>query len=357
MTSHAFELSRLTSMEPGPRRDKIALALAATLSDQLMARAETAEVIGDLLMSLLVAASRELRISIAGKLADATWAPRELALALALEDFEIAEPVVARCRALLEDDLLTIAERGGTAHRRAIAGRPDVTERVCDAVAAAIEPEVLVALLENHRAFLSPGALRICIEAARNEAALHRPLVDRDDLPAEFVEAVYLVVADSLRAEIALKYHVDEQALRRVIGAAVREAASPDAEPDSVDEETAALIRALDDSGSLTPDFIIRAAREGRGIIFEHAVSRLADIELADVRAALAKHGPWAAALCCRTCDIQRRDFPSLVTALVSDGRLQPTISSTVERAAAQTFVSHSPASAADALRRIARAD
>lgn len=357
MTSQAFELSRLTAMEPGPRRDKITLALADSLADRRLTRSETAEVIGDLLMTMIVAASRELRMNIAGKIADASWAPRELALSLALDEFEVAEPVVARCRALVEDDLLTIAERCGSAHRRAIAGRPDVTERVCDAVSAAAELEVLVALLENHRASLSPGALRICIEAARSQSALHRPLADRDDLPPEFVEAVYLVVADSLRAEIGLKYQVDEQSLRRVIGAAVREASTPDAELDAADEEIAALVRALEESGSLTADFITRAVREGRGGIFEHAVARLGCFEIAEIRAALAKHGPWAAALCARICDIPRRDFSTLVLGLVKDGRLAPTVSSTVERASAQTFVSHSPASAADALRRIARPD
>jgi uncharacterized protein (DUF2336 family) len=357
MTSHAFELSRLTSMEPGPRRDKITLALADTLADRRLSHAETAEVIGDLLINLVVTASRELRMSIAGKVADASWAPRELALSLALDDYEVAEPVVARCRALLEEDLLTIAERGGAGHRRALAGRSDMTERLCDAVAAAGELEVLVALLENHRACLSPGALRICIEAARNQAALHRPLADRNDLPPEFVEAVYLVVADSLRAEISLKYQVDEQSLRRVIGAAVRETAAADGEAAAVDEETAALVRTLQDSGSLTPEFILRAVREGKGVIFEHAASRVAHMDVADIRAALQKHGPWAAALCARICEISRRDFAALVLGLVKGGRMPPAISSTVERAAAQTFVSHSPASAADALRRIARAD
>jgi hypothetical protein len=126
---------------------------------------------------------------------------------------------------------------------------------------------------------------------------------------------------------------------------------------DAIDAENAALTRALQQSGSLTAEFVIRAVRDGHPEMLEHSVARLADIDLAQVRAAIDQHGPWAAALCCRVCDIPRRDFPSLISALVRSGRMPPVVSSSVERAAAQTFVSHSPTSAADALRRIARAD
>jgi uncharacterized protein (DUF2336 family) len=219
------------------------------------------------------------------------------------------------------------------------------------------EPEVLVALLQNRLARLTPAALRTCIDVAGREPGLQRPLASREDLPQEFVEAVYLVVSDALRAEIATRYSVDEVSLRRVIGAAVQESATPLPNGSVADAEMAALTRALQQSGALTGQFVARSVREGRAEMLEHAVSRIADIDIAHVRLALEKHGAWAAALCCRICDIPRRDFSDLVVRLVKAKRMPPVQSSAVERAAAQTFVAHSPASAADALRRIARAD
>ncbi len=355
MLAHTFELSQLTSMEPGPRRDKLTLALADTLADRRVSRVETSEVLGDLLMNLVVAASRDLRMRVAAKLAEVEWAPRELALSLALDEYEVAEPVVARCRALAEDDLLTIAQRGTTQHRRTLAGRPDVSGRVCDAITAAGEPEVLVALLQNFGARLTHSAFKTCIDVAQSEPGLHRPLASREDLPPQFVEAVYLVVSDSLRSQIAQRYTLDEESLRRVIGAAVKQASALEAEHQhTLDAENAALVRALQQSGSLTGEFVIRAVRDGHSEILEHSVARLADIDLADVRRTIDKHGPWAVALCCRVCDIPRRDFAALIASLVKSGRMAPVVSSSVESAAAQTFVAHSPTSAADALRRIA---
>jgi len=357
MSSHAFELSRLASMEPGPRRDKLTVALADALGEERWARPETVEVIGDLLMNLVVAASRDLRMTVAAKISVVDWAPRELALSLALDEFEVAEAVIAHCQTLIEDDLKTIARRGTVQHRRMVAGRPDVTEDVSDALVAAAEPEVLEALLENRQAHLSGGALQACVDVARSQPQLHHPLVARDDLPPQFVEAVYLVVSDHLRTEIAAKYEIDEASLRRVIGAAVKQISSAEPASGDSDAETAALVHALEESGSLSAEFILRSALDGQVSIFEHAVARRSELDVAGVRRAIEEHGAWAAALCCRVCDIPRRDFASLVIALSKAKRLPPASTATIERAAKQTFVGQSPASAADALRRIARAD
>jgi uncharacterized protein (DUF2336 family) len=357
MSPQAFELSRLAAMEPGPRRDKLTLALADTLADQRLKRRETSEIIGEALLSLVVAASRDLRMIVAAKVADAAWAPRELALSLALDEIAVAEPVITRCRALLEDDLITIAQRGSTSHRRTLAERAGVSARVCDALAASAEPDVLAAMLDNPTAELSREALRTCVDVARSHLGLHLPLAARNGLPHEIVEAVYLVVSDELRAQIAARYDVDEEALRRVIGAAVVQASGGASDADVIDAENAALVRALRRSGALTGDFITRAALEGQIGILDHAVSCITGIAIADVRAALEGHEAWAAALCCRVCDIPRRDFPAIVDAFVQAGRIPAIMSTAIERAATQAFVAHSPASAADALRRIARAD
>lgn len=356
MIPQALELSRLAALEPGPRRDKVTLALADALADAHAASAETFEAIGDVLMSLVIAASRDLRIRVAAKVAQVEWAPHELALSLALDELAVAEPVLARCRALIEDDLLDIAARGGPGHRRLIAARPDVTPRICDAVAAAGESEVLLALLQNAHAALSPATFRICVEAARTQATLHRPLAAREDLPVELVEAVYLVVADELRGEIAARYTVDEASLRRVIGAAAAEAVQAAPNQADADREAAALVRSLKAARSLNAEFVARAGREGRSVLFEHAAAALAEVDAAQLRTAFARQGGWAVALCARACDVPRRDFSALAAGLVRAGSIAQAASSTIERAAAQAYVSHSPQTAADALRRIARA-
>jgi uncharacterized protein (DUF2336 family) len=344
-------------MSPGPRRDKLTLALASTLADSRLKPGETAEVIGETLMSLVVAASRELRMIVAAKVADAEWAPRELALSLALDEIAVAEPVIARCEALIEEDLLTIARRGSPDHRRTLAGRPGVSARVCDAIAAAAEPDVLAAMLENASAQLSREALRTCVDVARSHTRLHQPLATRVGLPPEIVEAVYLVVSEELRAEIAARYDVDEASLRRVIGAAVKQSSGDVIDVEQIDAENAALVRALRRSGALTGDFVTRATLEGQVDILGHSVSCITGIAIVDIRAALDAHEAWAAALCCRICDIPRRDFPAIVHALAEAGRIPAIMSTQIERAATQAFVAHSPATAADALRRIARAD
>ena len=277
-----------------------------------------------------------------------------------VDEFEVAEPVIERCRALIEDDLLTIAARGSTLHRSALARRADMSKRVCDAVAEHGEPEVLAVLLENADAPLSAEALKLCVTTARTETALHAPLVARMGLPAELVEAIYLIVGEELRAKITERYQVDEAALRRIVDATAAEQASTPVDelpPPREDDETAALVRMLREAGSLTSDFIIRSVAQGKSEVLVHAVSQEIVAQPESVAGAFKRKGGWAVALACRACDIPRQNVVTIYKELVRVGQAGSAAMSEVERIAANTYLSESVPSAADALKRMLRTD
>ena len=279
MSSLAMELTRLAEMKAGPRRDKLTLLLADTLVIPSVARGDAAEPLSGLLSSLVVVAARELRVRVAGKLAVAPAAPRELVLSLALDEFEVAEPIIEQCRVLLEEDLLVIAQQGTARHRCALAGRADVSSRVCDAIAKLAEPTVLAALLRNAGAPLSEWALKTCIDAAPAHEALQELLALRDGLPRDLVEAVYLIVGADLRRQITERYTIDEAPLRRIIEATAAQAKSSADRAAEHDAETAALVRTLHKSNALSAHFIIRSVAEGRREIFVHAAGLQLDAD------------------------------------------------------------------------------
>jgi len=363
MNTQTIELARLATLEPGPQRDKLTVGLADMLAAQRLQDLDTSNALGDLLRNLVVAASRDLRMRVAAKLANVEWAPHELVMALALDEIDVAEPVIRLSVVLNDDDLVEVARHGGHGHRKVLAQRADIGMCVCDALTELREADVIADLLANLTAQLSRSALQTCLELARDHEIVHAPLAARRDLPTEIVEAAYLMLGDELRACISANYDIDEASLRRVLSAATAEAAvqndadAQDAEQDGNakrDTEAYALTSSLHRSGALTGEFVTRSAIEGRVEVFEHAVAFVADIDVDEVRAALKAKGAWAVALACRAADVRKQSVIAIYRVLANAGRVAPGVSAEAERTADNTFTSQSPTGAADALRRIA---
>jgi len=208
MNTHTIELARLATLEPGPQRDKLTVALTDMLAKQRLQDHDTSSAIGDLLHNLVVAASRELRIRVAAKLANVDWAPHELVMALALDEIDVAEPVIRQSAVLDDDDLIEVARHGGHGHRKVLAQRADIGTGVCEALTDPREADVIVNLLTNLTAQLTRTALQTCLELARDHEIIHAPLAARKDLPTEVVEAAYLMLGEELRASITENYEI-----------------------------------------------------------------------------------------------------------------------------------------------------
>lgn len=354
MQPQLTQLSDVVRLGPGAKRDAVTMALARFIAARPLADGDAADALGDALRNLVMAASRDLRARVAAKIAEAAWAPRDLVMALALDDIDIAAPVIGASEALLEDDLIDIARLGARSHREALARRPGLAPAVCDALVALCETEVLAAVLENASARLSDAAFHVCLDAAKSESALHAPLVRRNDLPLQIVEAAYLMLGEALRAEIAARYDIDEDALRRILSASVSEAAVAEADEAQRDQEASALMRSLLESGALTGDYLVRALQESRIDLFEHAVAQIIHVDIDRFRAILLARGVWAAALACRVCGLRRRAFTTAHRALAMAGRVPGGATADIERAAANVYMSETPDSAAEALRRLA---
>ena len=358
MSPHSAELEKLVSMAPGPQRDRLTMMLTDTLASRPLSSEEASRALGGLLCDLISTAERELRMGVAARIASVDWAPRELAVKLALDEIEIARPVIESCKALLEEDLLRIVAQGRAEHRVAVAARPAPPVSVCEAIARTGEAEPILALLRNETAQMSGLAFSTCASAAREHEELHEPLAARPDLPADVVEAVYLIVGEALRARIAARYDVDEASLRRVINAASA-AAQDDPGPRQAlrEAETAALVVALSESGALTADFVLRELINGNPAVFVHAAARATGLSPDAIRDALLKRGAWAAALCCRILDAPRHAFASVFHALAAADVIPSGPLSAAERTAESTYAAQTPSTARDALRRLTQAD
>jgi len=281
------------------------------------------EVMADVFLTLVTQAERDIRKALAERLADADWAPRSLVNVLALDEIEIARPIIARSPLLRDQDLLRVLVEATIEHQIEVARRPHVGATVVDAILDRGEPCVLTALAGNTTAEISEPGMRRLIQASRRIAALRAPLVRHPSLNSQLAQDLYAWVGQALREAIGERFRVDDAALAQAVGQAVRSAQQPPVEPGRPatvdaerDEMERRLIAKLDAAGQLRPGYLVRAAREGRLSLFENALAMLGGYSVADVRRATAAESPAALAMACNSVGIDRVVFPTLVAAV-----------------------------------------
>ena len=140
-------------------------------------RLKAKALIDELFMTLVLDAEREVRRRLAERIAGVEWAPKALIHVLALDDIEIARPIIARSPLLDDADLIRLLIEATLEHQIEVARRPGIgPEKVVEAILEREEPAALAALAANDSARLTSDGLNRLVEAARKLPALRAPL-------------------------------------------------------------------------------------------------------------------------------------------------------------------------------------
>lgn len=313
--SELLALARDNSLDA---RQRLLLGVAA-LCDARPPSGELSPVLGEIFLTLARQAEREVRKALSERLAHADWAPPALINVLALDEIEIARPILEASPILQDDDLLRVLIEASLEHQIAVARRPRISGRVADAVIDAAEPAVLMALAANRTAEISGDGLRRLVEHSRRVAALRGPLTRHPLLTESLAEELYRWVGTALRQSIAARFTIDERALGGAVYDAVEGVLRPSAPEDTPldhpdrDEMERRLIDKLNASGQLRAGFLIRAVREQRLHLFAHGLAALGGFAIGQVRYALGAPTPEALYYACAAVGIDRAVFPTLL--------------------------------------------
>ena len=179
----------------------VALAPGLTEAEQSHLCQQAIEALGGLVEDVAV----RVRAAIAEVVKDMPNAPRELVLLLAHDTaIQVSEPVIRLSPLLGQADLLALlAASSAPRVALAVARRPHLTEDVADTLARTADAEAIRALLLNHSAQIREVTLDLLIARAADHIAWHEPLVRRPHLSPRAAEALSLIVADVLLAELA----------------------------------------------------------------------------------------------------------------------------------------------------------
>ena len=135
---------------------------AATASPRIQA------LLNSIFLGLVVGAEREIRKRLAEKLSTAQWAPPALINVLALDEIEIARPIIAGSPVLKDPDLIRLLVEATIEHQIEVARRPNLGSSVVAAILEAAEPAVMTALAGNPTADLREEDVSALVEAAKH---------------------------------------------------------------------------------------------------------------------------------------------------------------------------------------------
>ncbi|CAN5312786.1 DUF2336 domain-containing protein [soil metagenome] len=311
------ELLTLAKSRATDDRQRLLLGVAA-LCDATPAGTEVSPVLTEIFMTLARQAEHDIRKSLAQSLAGADWAPLALVNMLALDEIEIARPIIANSPLLRDQDLLRILVEATVEHHIEVARRPTLSGRVADAIIDAAEPATMTALASNKTAEVSEAGLRRLIEQSRRVAALRAPLTRHPRLNETLAKELYSLVGAALRQAIGERFRVDDTMMGAAIDSAVAGLQTgvshlPAASPSEREEMERRLIDKLQSGGQLRAGFLIRAIREKRLTLFEHGLAALGGFTITQVRAAVMRQTPDGLFLACNAVGIDRAVFPAIL--------------------------------------------
>jgi uncharacterized protein (DUF2336 family) len=287
-----------------------------------MSQPEIQALLNSIFLSLVVEAERDIRQRLAEKLADAEWAPPALINVLALDEIEIARPVIAKSPVLKDHDLIRLLAEATIEHQIEVARRPKISEPVIAAILKAAEPAVLAALAGNPTAELSAADMLRLVNKAKQVAALRAPLARHPKLTSDLALMLYVWVGQALRNALVERFRLDPKRIETALAAAVAEshAAGVDgkglvvvAREDEREAMERKLIDKLHAAGQLRPGYLVRALREGRLSLFCTTLAMLGRFEADHIRRAVDSDRPELLALACAAVGIDRSVFPTIL--------------------------------------------
>lgn len=289
---------------------------------EAMSQTPVQSLLNSIFLSLVVEAEREIRQRLAEKLAYADWAPPALINVLALDEIEIARPVIAASPALKDHHLIRLLVEATIEHQIEVARRPKLGAPVVAAILKQAEPAVLAALASNPTAELSEADMARLVEMAQKVAALRSPLARHPKLTGQLALQLYVWVGQALRDALVERFRLDPADIAKALAASVAEAHGGSAEGHGLmvvarDGERESMERKLIDklhaAGQLRPGYLVRALREGRLSLFCTTLAMLGRFEADQVRRAIDSDRPELLALACAAVGIDRSVFPSIL--------------------------------------------
>ena len=315
------ELLALASSRSADDRQRLLLKVIS-LCETNPPPPKVAPLLSDIFLALTAQAERDIRLALSERIAGVDWAPPALVNMLALDEIEIARPVITSSPLLQNADLIRLLIEATLEHQIAVARRPQLARPVVDTIVDRAEPVTMTALASNRTADIGEDAMRKLVDHSRRIAGLRAPLTRHPRLNEQLAQQLYQWVGQALRHSIGERFRIDDAQLNAAVqDAAAKAVGSPEWRAMSarmtedrarIDAERR-LVEKLQAAGQLRPGLLVRALREQRFELFEQTLAVLGDFSEAQVHHAIRAPTAEPLYLACIAVGVDKAVFASLL--------------------------------------------
>ena len=315
------ELLALASSRSADDRQRLLLKVTS-LCESNPPPPKVAPLLSDIFLALTAQAERDIRMALSERIAGVDWAPPALVNMLALDEIEIARPVITSSPLLQNADLIRLLIEATLEHQIAVARRPQLARPVVDTIVDRAEPVTMTALASNRTADIGEDAMRKLVDHSRRIAGLRAPLTRHPRLNEQLAQQLYQWVGQALRQSIGERFRIDDAQLNAAVqDAAAKAVGSPEWRAMSarmtedrarIDAERR-LVEKLQAAGQLRPGLLVRALREQRFELFEQTLAVLGGFSEAQVHHAIRAPTAEPLYLACIAVGVDKAVFASLL--------------------------------------------
>lgn len=315
------ELLALASSRSADDRQRLLLKVTS-LCETNPPPPKVAPLLSDIFLALTAQAERDIRLALSERIAGVDWAPPALVNMLALDEIEIARPVITSSPLLQNADLIRLLIEATLEHQIAVARRPQLARPVVDTIVERAEPVTMTALASNRTADIGEDAMRKLVDHSRRIAGLRAPLTRHPRLNEQLAQQLYQWVGQALRQSIGERFRIDDAQLNAAVqDAAAKAVGSPEWRAMSarmtedrarIDAERR-LVEKLQAAGQLRPGLLVRALREQRFELFEQTLAVLGGFSEAQVHQAIRAPTAEPLYLACIAVGVDKAVFASLL--------------------------------------------
>lgn len=285
MTSHLSndDVSRLLK-EPSPHiRAEIAGKLAQEIDSPKLTENEF--VLAQEIMRLMAKdVETVVRQALAQSLRHAVKLPHDIALQLAKDVEQVAMPILENSGVLTDADLIAIIKEDGSDRKhQAIAGRPNVSVNVSDALIASASEQAVAVLMGNVTAQISESSLDKAVDRFRGSDCVKEAMVKRATLPVTVAERLATIVTDKLR-DYLVSHHDLSASVASDLVLQSREQSVVGMAHGRNEYEIEKLVSQMYANKRLTPSIVLRSLCMGEVAFFEAAMAIMANVPVLNAR-------------------------------------------------------------------------
>ena len=272
------------------------------------------ELIADVLIGLMRQAELDLREALSERLAASENVPLRLVLQLSNDEIEVAGPVLKKSPVLGDLDLIYIIKSKGPAYWQSIAQREAMSNQVMNLLADTRDLETAIALAKNNNIKLTDHVITVLSDLAQNSDGLAMPLVQRDEVTADIVKALYNFVGQAVKTYIEQAYGIEASSIVDAVDEIIFEMAEA---KEAVNEfmPTESMLKTAErhrDKGLLTTKLMLSSLRRGQIATFIAQFSKFTGLDAETMLEMLAQTSGQGLAITCKALEVSKEDFVSM---------------------------------------------